>query len=145
MSHRFNGFEPWKGDILSKRNGALIATEKGVAAAYSINKMQNRGRFFIDPTENIYAGQIIGEHTKNGDLSINVVKTKKLSNMRASGTDEKLSIAPATKFSLEEAMEYIAEGEYVEVTPSCIRLRKILLTEIERKRNKNQKDITQLM
>lgn len=116
-----------------------------MAAAYSIGKMQDRGRFFVDPTENIYAGQIIGENTKNDDLSINVVKTKKLSNMRASGADEKLSITPATKFSLEEAMEYITEGEYVEVTPSCIRLRKILLTEFERKRSKNQKDITQLI
>ena len=110
MSHRFNGFEPWRGDILSKRNGALIATKNGVAAAYSIGKMQDRGRFFVDPTENIYAGQIIGENTKNDDLSINVVKTKKLSNMRASGADEKLPITPATKFSLEEAMEYITEG-----------------------------------
>ena len=141
MSHRFSGFEPWRGDILSNRNGALIATKNGVAAAYSIGKMQDRGRFFIDPTESIYAGQIIGENTKNDDLSINVVKTKKLSNMRASGADEKLSITPATKFSLEEAMEYIAEGEYVEVTPNCIRLRKILLTEFERKRSKNQKNI----
>ena len=142
MSHRFNGFEPWRGDILAKRNGALIATEKGVAAGYSISRMQDRGRFFIDATEDIYAGQVIGEHTKTDDLSVNVVKTKKLSNMRASGADEKLSIAPATKFSLEEAMEYIAEDEYVEVTPKCIRLRKILLTEHERKRSQNNKNVT---
>ena len=104
--------------------------------------MQDRGRFFIDPTEDIYARQVIGEHTKSDDLSINVVKTKKLSNMRASGADEKLSIAPATKFSLEEAMEYIAEDEYVEVTPKSIRLRKILLTEHERKRSENSKVVT---
>ena len=136
ISHRFKGYEPWKGEILSKRNGALIAMETGPAIAYSIDKLQDRGKFFIDPNEEIYAGQVIGESTRYDDLVINLIKTKKLSNMRASGSDEKLSIAPAIKFSLEEAMEYIGEDEYIEVTPKSIRLRKIMLNELERKRKK---------
>ena len=136
ISHRFKGYEPWKGEILSKRNGALIAMETGTSIAYSIDKLQDRGKFFIDPNEEIYAGQVIGESTRYDDLVINVIKTKKLSNMRASGSDEKLSIAPAIKFSLEEAMEYIGEDEYIEVTPKSIRLRKIMLNELERKRKK---------
>lgn len=136
VSHRFKGYEPWKGDIQSKRNGALIAMETGTAIAYSIDKLQDRGNFFIDPNEKIYAGQVIGESTRYDDIIINVTKTKKLSNMRASGSDEKVSIAPAIKFSLEEAMEYIGEDEYVEVTPKSIRLRKILLNEHDRKRAK---------
>ena len=137
ISHRFKGYEPWKGEIHSKRNGALIAMETGTSIAYSIDKLQDRGRFFIEPNEKIYAGQVIGESTRYDDLVVNVIKTKKLSNMRAAGSDEKTSIAPAVKFSLEEAMEYIAEDEYVEVTPKSIRLRKILLSEHERKRKKN--------
>ncbi|MCG6959276.1 translational GTPase TypA [bacterium BMS3Abin03] len=137
ISHRFKGYEPWKGEIHSKRNGALIAMETGTSIAYSIDKLQDRGRFFIEPNEEIYAGQVIGESTRYDDLVVNVIKTKKLSNMRAAGSDEKASIAPAVKFSLEEAMEYIAEDEYVEVTPKSIRLRKILLSEHERKRKKN--------
>ena len=136
ISHRFKGYEPWKGEIQSKRNGALIAMETGTSVAYSIDKLQDRGEFFIEPNEKIYAGQVIGESTRDDDLVINVTKTKKLSNMRASGADEKASIAPAIKFSLEEAMEYIGEDEYVEVTPKSVRLRKILLSELERKRKK---------
>ena len=136
ISHRFIGYEPWKGDIQRKRNGALIAMETGTSIAYSIDKLQDRGKFFIDPNEEIYAGQIIGESAKPDDLVINVNKTKKLSNMRATGSDEKVSIAPAIKFSLEEALEYVGEDEYVEVTPKSIRLRKILLSEHGRKRNK---------
>ena len=136
ISHRFKGYEPWKGIIQSKRNGALIAMETGTSIAYSIDKLQDRGKFFIDPNEKIYAGQVIGMSTRYDDLVINVIKTKKLSNMRAAGSDEKLSIAPAIKFSLEEAMEYIGEDEYIEVTPKAVRLRKILLNELERKRKK---------
>jgi GTP-binding protein len=136
ISHRFKGYEPWKGDIMAKRNGALIALETGTSIAYSLDKLQDRGKFFIDPNEDIYTGQVIGEGTRQDDLVINVIKTKKLSNMRASGSDEKMSIAPAVKFSLEEAMEYIGEDEYVEVTPKSIRIRKILLNEIDRKRQR---------
>jgi len=137
ISHRFSGYEPWKGELVRKRNGALIAMESGTSIAYSIDKLQDRGKFFIEPMENIYAGQVIGEHTKQDDLVVNVIKTKKLTNMRASGSDEKVSIVPATKFSLEESLEYVGEDEYVEVTPKSIRLRKILLKEHERKREKN--------
>jgi len=139
ISHRFYGFEPWKGEVQSKRNGALIALETGTSIAYSIDKLQNRGKFFIDPNEEVYAGQVIGESTRQDDLVINVTKTKKQTNMRAAGSDDKVSIAPAIKFSLEEAMEYIGEDEYVEVTPKYIRLRKILLSEHERKRKKKSK------
>jgi GTP-binding protein len=138
ISHRFKGYEPWKGDMQIKRNGALIAMETGTAIAYSIDKLQDRGKFFIEPDDEIYAGQVIGEYTRQDDLVINVIKTKKLTNMRAAGSDEKTSIAPAVKFSLEEAMEYISDDEYVEVTPKSIRLRKILLSELDRKRNKKQ-------
>jgi len=139
ISHRFYGFEPWKGEVQSKRNGALIALETGTSIAYSIDKLQNRGKFFIDQNEEVYAGQVIGESTRQDDLVINVTKTKKQTNMRAAGSDDKVSIAPAIKFSLEEAMEYIGEDEYVEVTPKYIRLRKILLSEHERKRKKKSK------
>jgi GTP-binding protein len=136
ISHRLKGYEPWKGRIEIKRNGALIAMETGTSIAYSIDRLQGRGIFFIEPNEEIYAGQVIGENTRQDDIVVNVTKAKKLSNMRAAGSDEKASIAPATKFSLEEAMEYIGEDEYVEVTPKSIRLRKTLLGEIERKRKK---------
>ena len=141
ISHQFSGFEPWKGDILGKRNGALIAMRNGIAVAYSINNLQDRGKFFVNPNEEVYAGQVIGENTRSEDLVINVTKTKKLSNMRASGSDEAMSIAPATKFSLEEAMEYVGEDEYVEVTPKFIRLRKILLAELNRKKKTKSKAI----
>ncbi|MDM8552601.1 translational GTPase TypA [Desulfobacterales bacterium HSG2] len=133
ISHRFKGYEPWKGQIKNKRNGALIAMRTGTSVAYAIHKLQDRGKFFIDPNEKIYAGQVIGESTRYEDLVLNVLKGKKLTNIRASGSDEKLSIAPATKFSLEESMEYIGEDEYVEVTPKSVRIRKILLNEHERK------------
>ena len=139
ISHRFKAYEPWKGEIQNKKNGALIAMETGTAIAYSIDKLQDRGKFFIEPNEKIYAGQVIGESTRYDDLVLNMIKTKKLSNMRAAGSDEKMSIAPAIKFSLEEAMEYIGKDEYVEVTPKSIRLRKILLNELERKRKKKSK------
>lgn len=137
ISHRFSGYEPWKGELVRKRNGALIAMETGTSVAYAIDKLQDRGKFFIDPMDSIYAGQVIGEHTKQDDLVVNVTKTKKQTNMRASGSDEKVSIVPAIKFSLEEALEYVGGDEYVEVTPKSIRLRKILLAEHERKRAKN--------
>ena len=136
ISHRFLGYEPWKGELSGKRNGALIAMETGTSIAYSIDKLQDRGRFFISPNEKIYAGQVIGEHTRQDDLVVNVTKTKKLTNMRASGSDEKVSIAPPVRFSLEEALEYIGEDEYVEVTPRSIRMRKIMLSEHDRKREK---------
>lgn len=136
ISHRFSGYEPWKGNIVRKRNGALIALETGTSIPYSIDKLQERGKFFIDPNEEIYAGQVIGENTKQDDLVVNVIKTKKLTNMRASGSDDKVSLAPAIKFSLEEALEYVGEDEYVEVTPQFLRLRKIMLSEHERKKTK---------
>jgi len=136
ISHRFSGYEPWKGNILRKRNGALIALETGTSIPYSIDKLQDRGKFFIDPNEDIYTGQVIGENAKQDDLVVNVIKTKKLTNMRASGSDDKVSIAPAVKFSLEEALEYVGEDEYVEVTPKYIRLRKIMLNEHDRKKEK---------
>ncbi len=134
MNHRLKGFEPWKGEIAGRISGSLISMETGTAIAYSIDKLQDRGFFFVNPGEEIYAGQVIGEHTRPDDLAINVTKTKKLTNMRASGSDEKMKIAPAVKFSLEEAMEYIQEDEYVELTPKSIRMRKIILDENERKR-----------
>ncbi len=136
ISHRFSGYEPWKGELVRKRNGALIAMETGTSIAFSIDKLQDRGKFFIDPMTPIYMGQVIGEHSKSDDLVVNVIKTKKLTNMRASGSDDKVSIVPAIKFSLEEALEYVGSDEYVEVTPKSIRIRKILLNEFERKREK---------
>jgi GTP-binding protein len=134
MAHRFKGYEPWKGSLGVNRNGALISLETGNAIAYSIDKMQDRGRFFVDPGEDVYMGQVIGENTRQDDLTINIIRTKKLTNMRASGSDDKTSIAPAIKFSLEEAMEYIRNDEYLEVTPKNMRIRKIMLNEHERKR-----------
>ena len=138
MAHRFKGFEPWKGPIPNRINGVLISMEKGKTFAYSIDKLQDRGSFFIEPGDEVYAGQIIGENIRQDDMVINVTKEKKLTNMRASGTDEKMRIAPKINFSLEEAMEYIQGDEYVEVTPQSIRLRKIYLDENERKRMKNK-------
>lgn len=134
ISHRLKGFEPYKGDIEMRTNGSLIAMETGTAYAYAINKLQDRGTFFVSPGEEIYCGQVVGESTRSDDIVINLTKSKKLTNMRASGSDEKVSIAPPVIFSLEEALEYIKEDEYVEVTPKHIRLRKILLKETDRKR-----------
>jgi GTP-binding protein len=137
IAHRFHHYEPWKGDLGTRRNGSLIALESGTAFAYALDKLQDRGRFFIEPIEEVYAGQVIGETTRGEDIIVNVTKSKKLTNMRASGSDDKVGLPPAIKFSLEEAMEYIGNDEYVEVTPLSIRLRKILLDEHERKRAKN--------
>jgi GTP-binding protein len=133
MAHRFKAYEPWKGTIPGRLNGVLISMEKGMTTAYSIDKLQDRGRFFVDPGVDVYEGQIMGEHIRDNDLVVNVVKGKALTNMRASGTDDNTRIAPAIKFSLEEAMEYIQADEYIEVTPQSMRLRKIFLTEQERK------------
>jgi len=134
MAHRFKDYQPWKGDIPGRINGVLICMEKGRSTAYSIDNMQDRGRFFISPGDEIYAGQIIGEHIRPGDLVINVTRAKKLTNMRASGSDENVRITPKINFSLEEAMEYIEKDEYIEVTPKAVRMRKIILDENERKR-----------
>ena len=134
IAHRFKDFEPWRGDLIQERNGSLIALETGTAIPYAINNLQSRGKFFIDPGDEVYAGEIIGENTRQDDIIINVCKTKKLTNMRAAGSDDKVMIEPATKMSLEECMEYIKDDEYVEVTPKSIRLRKIILDETERKR-----------
>lgn len=134
MAHRFHEYQPWKGDIERRTNGSLIAMESGTAYAYAIDKLQDRGRFFIFPQEEVYAGQVVGENAKDNDIVVNVTKSKKLTNMRASGADDKAKIIPPVVFSLEEALEYIKEDEYVEVTPHHIRLRKIILDEIERKR-----------
>jgi GTP-binding protein len=136
MAHRFKAYEPWKGVIPGRLNGVLVSMEKGSTTAYSIDKLQDRGRFFVDPGVDIYEGQILGEHIRDNDLVINIVKGKALTNMRASGTDDSQRIAPAIKFSLEEAMEYIQADEYIEVTPVSMRLRKIHLTEAARKVNK---------
>ena len=134
MTHRLKGFEPWTGEIEMRVNASIISGETGTAYAYSIDKLQDRGRFFISPMEQVYEGQVIGEHTRQNDITVNVTKAKQLTNMRASGSDEKTSIAPPKVFSLEEALEYIKEDEYVEVTPHAMRLRKILLNETDRKR-----------
>jgi GTP-binding protein TypA len=134
MAHRFLEYQPWKGDIERRTNGSLIAMEGGTAYAYAIDKLQDRGRFFIFPQEDVYAGQVVGENAKDNDIVVNVTKSKKLTNMRASGADDKARIVPPVVFSLEEALEYIKEDEYVEVTPNHIRLRKIILDENERKR-----------
>ena len=138
MAHRYKEYQPYKGDIERRVNGSMIAMESGTAFAYAIDKLQDRGRFFIFPQEEVYAGQVVGEHVHENDLVINVTKSKKLTNMRASGSDEKARIIPPVRFSLEEALEYIKEDEYVEVTPKAMRMRKIILNELERKRaNKN--------
>ncbi|MBT8235579.1 MAG: translational GTPase TypA [Bacteroidia bacterium] len=136
MAHRFLEYQPMKHDIPQRQNGSLVSMENGKAIPYSIDKLQERGRFFVDPGEDIYEGQVIGENSRGDDMVINVTKTKKLSNVRSAGADEKAKIVPAVKFSLEEALEYIQKDEYVEVTPKHLRLRKILLKEVDRKRNK---------
>ena len=134
MAHRFKEYQPYKGEIARRSNGAMIALESGTAFAYAINNLQDRGKFFIEPQDPVYAGQIVGEHIHENDLVVNVTKSKQLTNMRASGSDEKARIIPATIFSLEEALEYIREDEYVEVTPKSMRMRKIILDHTERKR-----------
>ncbi|MDG1518098.1 MAG: translational GTPase TypA [Flavobacteriales bacterium] len=136
MAHRFVRYEPWKGDIPQRQNGSLISMELGASVPFSINKLQERGKFFIDPNEAIYEGQVIGENSREGDLTVNVTKAKKQSNVRSSGTDDAVKIVPAIKRTLEEYLEYIQSDEYVEVTPVQIRIRKIFLNEGERKRNK---------
>ncbi len=136
MAHRFLEYQPMKGDVPQRQNGSLVSMENGKAIPYSIDKLQERGRFFVDPGEDIYEGQVIGENTRGDDMVINITKTKKLSNVRSSGADDKAKIVPAIKFSLEEALEYIQKDEYVEVTPKHLRLRKIFLKEVDRKRNK---------
>lgn len=140
ISHRFKGFEPWKGEFPVSRNGALISMETGQAIAYSLNRLQDRGSFFIEPFEQVYGGQVIGEHIRQDDLVVNVVITKKLSNMRASGSDEKVVLAPPRRFSLEEAMEYLNSDELLEITPSSLRLRKIILDHTGRKRSGNHSE-----
>ncbi len=138
MAHRFKEYQPYKGDIPRRTNGSMIAMESGTAFAYAIDKLQDRGKFFIYPQDEVYAGQVVGEHVHENDLVINVTKSKKLTNMRASGSDDKARIIPPVIFSLEEALEYIKEDEYVEVTPKSMRMRKVILDELERKRaNKN--------
>lgn len=134
MAHRFKCYQPYKGDIDRRTNGSLIAMESGTAFAYAIDKLQDRGKFFINPQEEVYAGQVVGEHSHDNDLIINVTKSKKLTNMRASGADDKARLIPPVIFSLEEALEYIKEDEYVEITPKSMRMRKIILDEHERKR-----------
>lgn len=140
VAHRFKDYQPYKGDIERRSNGSLVSLETGVASAYSMNKLLDRGRFFVEPGEEIYAGQVVGEHTRERDLNINICKTKKLTNVRAAGSDEKIILPPAIKFSLEEALEYIQEDELVEVTPHFMRIRKILLDPLARKRNSDNID-----
>ena len=140
VAHRFKDYQPYKGDIERRTNGSLVSIETGTAIAYSINKLLDRGRFFVEPGEEIYAGQVVGEHTRERDLNINICKTKKLTNVRAAGSDEKIVLPPAIKFSLEEALEYIQEDELVEVTPHYMRIRKILLDPLARKRNSDSED-----
>lgn len=136
MAHRFKEYQPLKGDIPQRLNGSLVSMENGTAIPYSIDKLQDRGKFFIDPGEEIYEGQVIGENSRQDDMTVNVTKTKKLSNVRSAGADDKAKIVPAIKFSLEEALEYIQKDEYVEVTPNHLRIRKIYLKEVDRKRYK---------
>ncbi|MFM1915104.1 MAG: hypothetical protein RLZZ531_773 [Bacteroidota bacterium] len=135
MNHRFLEYQPYKGEIPGRQNGSLISLEQGTSIPFSLNNLQERGKFFIAPNENIYEGQVIGENSRAGDLCVNVTKTKKLTNMRASGSDDKVRLAPPKVFSLEECLEYIQSDEYVEVTPKNLRIRKILLKETDRKRN----------
>lgn len=134
MSHRFSEYQPWKGDIATRHNGSLISMENGTAVAYALSNLQERGKFFISPGDEVYTGQVVGENSRENDMVVNVNKSKKLTNMRSAGADDKTKIAPPVKFSLEEAMEFIQSDEYLEVTPKNLRMRKILLTESERKR-----------
>ncbi|MCI5618895.1 MAG: translational GTPase TypA [Rikenellaceae bacterium] len=140
VAHRYKEYQPFKGEIERRNNGSLVSLETGEAVAYSMNKLLDRGRFFVEPGEQIYCGQVLGEHTRERDLNINICKTKKLTNVRAAGSDEKVVLPPAIKFSLEEALEYIQEDELVEVTPHYMRIRKILLDPIDRKRKSGEED-----
>ncbi len=140
VAHRFKDYQPYKGDIERRSNGSLVSLETGVASAYAMNKLLDRGHFFVEPGEEIYAGQVVGEHTRERDLNVNICKTKKLTNVRAAGSDEKIILPPAIKFSLEEALEYIQEDELVEVTPHYMRIRKVLLDPLARKRNSDNID-----
>ena len=140
VAHRFKVYQPYKGDIEHRTNGSLVSLETGEAIAYSMNKLLDRGKFFVDPGEEIYAGEVVGEHTRDRDLNVNICKTKKLTNVRAAGSDEKIVLPPAIKMSLEEMLEYINEDELVEVTPNHLRIRKILLDPIERKRKSGETD-----
>ena len=140
MSAVFEDYQPYKGEIEHRNNGSLVSLETGEAKAYSMNKLLDRGRFFVEPGEEIYAGQVVGEHTRERDLNINICKAKQLTNVRAAGSDEKILLPPAIKFSLEEALEYIQEDELVEVTPHHMRIRKILLDPLARKRNSDIAD-----
>jgi GTP-binding protein len=134
MAHRYKEYQPFKGEIERRTNGSLVSLETGEAVAYSMNKLLDRGKFFVEPGEEIYGGQVVGEHTRERDLNINICKTKKLTNVRASGSDEKARIIPKTVMSLEECLEYIKEDEYVEVTPKSMRMRKIILDHDQRKK-----------
>lgn len=138
MAHRFLEYQPYKGEIERRTNGSMIAMEGGTAFAYALDKLQDRGKFFIFPQDEVYAGQVVGEHAKDIDLVVNVTKAKQLTNMRSKSSDDKARIIPPVVFSLEEALEYIKEDEYVEVTPKSMRLRKIILDENERKRASRQ-------
>jgi GTP-binding protein len=138
MAHRFKNYQPYKGDIERRLNGSMVALETGTAYAYSIDKLQDRGKFFIDPGEEVYLGEVVGEHVHENDLVINVCKAKQLTNVRASGTDEKARIIPKTVMSLEECLEYIKEDELVEVTPKSMRMRKIILDHDQRKKANKQ-------
>ena len=134
MAHRFKAYQPYKGDMVRRVNGSMIAMESGTVFAYALDKLQDRGRFFVNPQDEVYAGEVVGEHVHDNDLVVNVTKSKKLTNMRASGADDKAHIIPPVIFSLEEALEYIKADEYLEVTPKSMRIRKIILDETERKR-----------
>ena len=139
MAHRYKEYQPYKGDLPRRSNGSMISMETGTVYAYALDKLQDRGRFFINPQDEVYGGQVVGEHVHEKDLVINVNKAKQLTNVRASGTDEKAHIIPPIIFSLEEALEYIKEDEYVEVTPKSMRMRKIILDHLARKRaNKDE-------
>jgi GTP-binding protein len=140
MAHRYKEYQPYKGDIEARVNGSLVSIETGQAIAYSMNKLLDRGRFFVDPGEDIYGGQVVGEHTRERDLNVNICKTKKLTNVRAAGSDEKIILPPPIKFTLEEALEYIREDELVEVTPHHMRIRKLFLDPLERKRRGDAAD-----
>ena len=139
MAHRFKEYQPFKGEINRRSNGSMIALETGTAYAYAIDKLQDRGKFFIDPGEEVYAGEVVGEHVHENDLVINVTKAKQLTNVRASGSDDKARVIPKTVMSLEECLEYIREDEYVEVTPKSMRMRKVILDHLERKRSEERR------
>ena len=143
IAHRFKDFEPWKGPIPSRVMGVFVSKEMGACTAYSIGNLQDRGSFFIDPGDQIYVGQVIGEHIRPGDLVVNVITGKKLTNMRASGSDGTTQITPKRNFSLEEALEYIQEDEYLEATPKSLRLRKVILDENERKKASRQVEMAE--